>query len=445
MIIRNLGPISEVNISIRPYTVFFGDNGSGKTLTEYVIYGFMKYVRDVRAESIFEIADVESLLRDKRSSFKTSEIISKLTDKIVTSFNKLGKNFYDELFADKEIYVAGKTQIIVDENDVKSLVIYKNNSSWYMEYRLANNDALVRFSSKESDQNNELLLTMNVIKEMAASDITSFGNDIADNLKKEVGVEKIANSLTILAQRLLFYRNNINFIPAERIGINMFRKDLINRRAEISFEDQANNNNSLYPKPISDYLLYLNKTLSNLNKHENGSKFVSEYKKELIPGDFNYDSELDSIVFSTQDTKKIDFKLLSSSLKSLLGIDIVLLNVREGVDDINDVVFIDEPEMNLHPRRQRLIADLLYDLSQKTEMTIILSTHSDYFIKETINKLLAEKRAGKYDKSQFGVYEFTNNTVKHFDDITSEENTEIANFDDTTKEILKTYYDLIED
>ena len=49
MIIRNLGPISEVNISIRPYTVFFGDNGSGKTLIEYVIYVFMNYVRDLRA------------------------------------------------------------------------------------------------------------------------------------------------------------------------------------------------------------------------------------------------------------------------------------------------------------------------------------------------------------------------------------------------------------
>ena len=89
------------------------------------------------------------------------------------------------------------------------------------------------------------------------------------------------------------------------------------------------------------------------------------------------------------------------------------------------------------------MADLLYTLSKTTNMTIILSTHSDYFIKSTINHLLREKKQGDYNVNNFAFYEFKDNTAKLFEDITDESNVELKNFDDTTENILKEYYTLL--
>lgn len=47
---------------------------------------------------------------------------------------------------------------------------------------------------------------------------------------------------------------------------------------------------------------------------------------------------------------------------------------------------IDEPELNLHPSNQRVIARFLAKLVN-SGIRVIVSTHSDYFVKE-INSLI---------------------------------------------------------
>lgn len=445
MLIKNLGPINNLKIQIRPYTIFFGDNGTGKTFTEYIIYSLFKYIRDYKAKPFIPENQIDLLLQGKEILLDSNKVSDYLVKDISCSFNSNSKEFYDEIFADKTIYIEGKTEILVEEDDIRGLIIHKNNMTWSFRSKMPDGTK-VKFISRRKGRN---LATRIEIEEesITETDVIEDKGEQLSSLKENVNRKRLIKVLTDLNYRLLFYRKNINFLPAERIGINMFRKDLIDRRAEVSFETQEMTQNQLptYPKPISDYLLFLNKSLTQLKSSEKKSNTkVNSYIKELIPGNFNYNSSLDSITFSS-DFGTLDFKLLSSSLKSLLGVDILLTGLKEksNLKNVNDVIFIDEPEMNLHPKRQKLIADLLYTLSKSTGMTIILSTHSDYFVKATINHLLREKKQGTYNISDYAFYEFKDNTARLFEDMTDESNVELKNFDDTTENILKEYYALL--
>jgi len=105
---------------------------------------------------------------------------------------------------------------------------------------------------------------------------------------------------------------------------------------------------------------------------------------------------------------------------------------------------IDEPELNLHPDNQRLIARLLAKLVNKG-IYVIVSTHSDYFVREINNLIMLNDPFEERDKliQQFGykteeflspeqvvAYHFSNNSAKPMS-ITNESGIEAETFDST--------------
>jgi predicted ATPase len=73
----------------------------------------------------------------------------------------------------------------------------------------------------------------------------------------------------------------------------------------------------------------------------------------------------------------------SSAVKSLALLDIYIRNIaKEG-----DLLLIDEPELNLHPGNQLLMARFLVRLVNKG-INVLITTHSDYLIKEFNNLIM---------------------------------------------------------
>lgn len=101
-------------------------------------------------------------------------------------------------------------------------------------------------SEISSDEKN---VTLNFSFDFTESEINSSQIDIEN-------VKDILNGFTI--RRLLFKINNILYIPAERNGLNVFRKELLASRSSIFDGVSTNKRISKYPRPISDYLNYLN-------------------------------------------------------------------------------------------------------------------------------------------------------------------------------------------
>ena len=61
--------------------------------------------------------------------------------------------------------------------------------------------------------------------------------------------------------------------------------------------------------------------------------------------------------------------------------------VKRSYRERNLLLMMDEPELNLHPERQRALARFLVLLMKMRGVGVAISTHSDYIVKE-INTLL---------------------------------------------------------
>jgi len=70
------------------------------------------------------------------------------------------------------------------------------------------------------------------------------------------------------------------------------------------------------------------------------------------------------------------------------------------------VVLLEEPELNLHPALQSLIADMLFDAYEKFKLEFIVETHSEYLIRST--QLLVKNNDLEYEPNEnpFGVVYF---------------------------------------
>ena len=99
---------------------------------------------------------------------------------------------------------------------------------------------------------------------------------------------------------------------------------------------------------------------------------------------------------------EIQFKPLKS-LRTILPIQMTASIVKtlsslvvylKYIANENDLIIIDEPEINLHPNNQIIIARILVRLANKG-FRILVSTHSDYIIREFNNMVMLSQLKNK--------------------------------------------------
>ena len=114
---------------------------------------------------------------------------------------------------------------------------------------------------------------------------------------------------------------------------------------------------------------------------------------------------------------------------------------------------IDEPELNLHPTRQRQLARLLVQLVN-SGLHVVISTHSDYIIRELNIQILLNQKGGEVlrkryrylenevlDPALVGAYLFDRDTIEEFR-ITPEDGIYASTFDDVINDMNAKYSDI---
>ncbi len=403
--IENLGSIASGGFEHKPLTIFYGKNNSGKTWTMYALYHFYTYTNMQGPARRFAQFDcVQNLSESDFLSFDTESFIKKNNQEIINDFNKsISKSAHDFFNCPKETLE---------------------------KFKLTSSLSLQNLSSN--------------LKEKALS-ITK---TLTDNSRK---IESKKFRLSLFLLESIFTFNDVFLMPAERNGLHLFYNELSSKRTALlhhaSQEDVdiaqllTDVTKSRYTKPIADYIDWLN----NMPDSQKGgigefNQFAKQIEKDLAGGAYRIDNRTNAIGFKPykkrngQDTKNIGLHVTSSAVKSLFGLWCYLKYQAEK----GNILMIDEPELNIHPENQIKIARLLAQLVN-AGLSVIISTHSDYIIREFNSLIMLHDKATLQDKYKYkqdeqldctkvAAYLFDGNTIT-LSDIVPDDGIEATTFD----------------
>ncbi len=375
---ENLGPIESGQLDIKNLTIICGKNNTGKTYINYVVYGFYKNISGI----VNRIVSKNKYIKEDEGKVSINldyvfSDISNIDDKVLKEYTKQLDTIFNttqDMFKKCKINIENKDRILNKSDFVK---ICKKVSNIYKEViserpiLIDLEDDLLVGSSLEKEQLSLIKAIMELILSISLNE-TLFGHIIS-----------------------------VFMLPAERNGLNIFFKELnVNRNNAIfGLKKSSNikpfvNQFSKYSLPISDYINFLNGLDENeISNNEIFSDIVDTLENDIIGGKYVVNKD-NMIEFKSNNKKEsMDLHISSSTAKSLFGLDYYLRHSLRN----NDLLIIDEPELNLHPDNQRRLARVLARLVNRG-MKILISTHSDYIIKEFNNLIILGRKFNGYDK-----------------------------------------------
>lgn len=373
--ISYLGAIRKAVVDLqKPLTLFCGPNSTGKTYLSYLLYAILENTDFVESKGLDKIVKYFS---EHKEFTINKELVEDFIQDVATSMkSNLGSIFgigdaaVDKLFAQFELSLvlsAGDYERIIEfpcrlvsKNGEKKIGIVKYASSDKVIYQIDG-----EASSIERDNIVELRLMINHFF------------------------------------RLLCFRNSggVRMLTVERNSIYTFktelslgRNELIDRiqqksgRSELDILDIVNSSSRRYPLAVRSSLRIAN-DLDNVQKFNSPYYNVAELiEKGILQGEVKITrtGDVEFISDKVGKTKHLPIHLTSSIVKTMSSLVIYLKHIaRKG-----DLLIIDEPEMNFHPNVQISLMRIFAILT-KLNLRIIISTHSDYMIRELNNLIMA--------------------------------------------------------
>lgn len=461
MKIVKLGAVEEITLDLKKLIIFTGKNNTGKTHTSYLLYGLISYILKNNMFSFFSEKELENLLYSlKESGSKTIKIEKKEIK------NKFCKDVKSELTKEHIKEIAVENFKINEENFKElNLKLESNEIEYFVDNFFTYSSKKIVVEGIEITTNNNEDMYINVTFKNLENRLDNVLVMLKDDFFRDIFLKSLSDALISLP--------NIFYFPAERTGINVFKNELNENRLKIydtlmntlqftNLKDPKEkdrkrsellrsnidllidgNRKSSYPKPISDYINFLNGIKGNYyNPKDNITDYI---RKEILQGKYEID-ENGIVKFREKHGKnrykkdEISFHIVSSSIKSLFGLDYYIDKIAKK----GDILIFDEPELSLHPENQVKLAYVIFMLIEKG-IRIIISTHSDLFIRALTNIILDNKikKINTFTDSDVRIYNFEKNKkVEEIDKIS--EISYFANFDDTIKEVQNKYDDLIE-
>lgn len=341
--VHNFGPISEMRIELKPFMVFIGDQGTGKsTITKLLsIFNEIKWLGlNDKKEQLKVFADygiINYFKEDTILEFRNEYVIVKISGK-------------------------GEKLSISDIGDlgIKNL-----------------QNGMSKFEKNRKGYSN--------IKEIL--DIIESN----DKLKKEM-YDEAGEAMTTLKEEVTKYFqlareiDNINFaiyFPAERNFASVI-------------DDSIHN---LLVNDIS--IPYLLKKF--LALFETAKKETESYAVSYL--DLTYEKTGNPECIRIDDNKYLRLRECSSGVQSTLPLLMVMDNELKKED--YRVVVVEEPEQNLFPENQRFLLNFIVSCFNKKEhkTNMAISTHSPYMLSILNNCILADMIVKKNPEAKENVEE----------------------------------------
>ncbi|MGN1167769.1 MAG: AAA family ATPase [Lachnospiraceae bacterium] len=308
---------------------------------EFVDYIMEEYESDQREEQEFSLTRCLHNFCDKNQIHSEEEYLDNLQEDIERIFKRSTEE-YIEFFVGKYYQNVFKNQINQIGSRKKGVVKYQKRnegSSISSEVEVIDNEVRFVGSSLVAQQENAIYIATHSVLDVCEE------YSIRQNRPARIGT--------------------ISSIPTRELIGYLFGE----RELSFAEQQQADKNRGIIEVIIEEV------THGHLKKNINGRmEFVDERKKQ-----------------------KIEFSNMSSGLKIFSVIQKLLENCALQT---NDILIVDEPEVNLHPKWQVVLAEIMVRIYKELGIYIIVNSHSPYFIR-AIQVKMAEYECARQGRFYF--------------------------------------------
>ncbi|MPL76860.1 hypothetical protein SDC9_22711 [bioreactor metagenome] len=411
--VQNLGAIKEANIDLnKKINIFCGYNNTGKTYLAYVIYYLLsqfvfpsRILKKEEIDSIFKNEEIEIDIDPNDISKYKEETIEKVKKSLDSIFG-ISSEDSERVFLDFNIKI----------NSTKHEECNYYEEAITESFKVSN----LLFSLNKENSSNKIRIIPDKSNDYKLSDANKY-----------IDLLLSAKILQILSFSPVY--NDAAFFPVERNSIYTFNKELsLSRNALIDQMQKLSKNDDInpfelleqgskrYPNAVKDCLNIAN-DLENVSKTK-GDYFeiASEIEKNLLEGVVSLSKDGNVRFQPNKCLKKnglLPIHMTASIVKTLSSLVFYLKHLAKK----GELIIIDEPEMNLHPNSQIILTHILAKLVN-SDLRLLISTHSDYILREFNNLIMANCINNKnsklethpeykdilLDKKDFGVYYFSN-------------------------------------
>lgn len=393
LIINKFPPLTqrcEIDLS-KKLTLFVGENNSGKTYISQLIWGIFKeeYIKSKEIESINFI-----------NSIQIGQSIINIDINFLNQISKKFTNFLIKIRIQKifKQNIECDFNIIINEAEFKSIEFQENNDEVFISKN--------KHSSK---------INIDITKENRSS--VDFINHL------------------VLYIIISYLRKTSLFLPSSRLFLPSFYKHILN--TEKNFKDSMYNNLDKinednkkfyapsYTEPVDNLIKKLIFSLDSPLEHNVYLDKLSEIIEGKISVDRAEEIGMADISYNHKSGENIPMYLSSSMVNQLSTLYLYFKHWHKD----NSFLIIDEPEMNLHPKKKIEVMELLMHFA--SENKLLMATHSNTIAKSIINymhlfdlkekngdsKTFIEENGLKMDNdialssNDIGIYYFNGNTI----------------------------------
>lgn len=407
--VQNLGGLEEATIDLgKDLIVLTGPNNTSKTYVAHAIYGFCRTLHS------FPIARaVIDAVPPPNRRFPIRKITERLTVdalEIMERFigadlermaSQYANHLADVFASGSDFFKKTSIRVDIDENDraaARQSVLERKA------HVVASPET---FEIDVLTESGQWIFSRFVKKPTSSTQ--------AEQLRHQFSVPEFAHvQINAFLIDVLFWGLTIpHILTAERAAIQLFSRELSLRRSDILdavlkslgetdpvsiLKDRARR----YPLAIRDGLRQADDLAASRKMTSSFEKEAVRFERELLQGSIRVDEAGEMTFAPSQANESLTMHLASSSVKALSGLSFYLRHLAQP----GQFLIIDEPELNLHPHNQRLVARLLARLA-RLGIKVMISTHSDYIIRELNNLLMlsadkngAVRKKYGYDKDE---------------------------------------------
>lgn len=382
--IDNLGTVKSARIDLsKKLTLFCGKNSTGKTYVSYILHAFLTDGKVFKLDSAGRIA--RQILENRSFLIEKNDVDEWLSKNCQEVMNQLGSVFAISDSTKEKLFSDFNLSVEFTDDDYQANIV----------------------NTVINTQMSDGQFVWKIVKQ-AGDELVRVECNVDDSSIMTTGSFRLANLLcNIFRDLTLGNDSGVRMLTVERNSIYTFktelslsRNELIDRiqaqsdKSELDIFDIINSSSRRYPLAVRSSLRVAN-DLENVQKTESQYAEVSKQIEENILGgevSMTKNGDVEFRAKSMLKSKRLPFHLSSSIVKTMASLVIYLRHMARP----SDTLIIDEPEMNFHPDVQVVLARIFAILVNKG-LKVVVSTHSDYIVREFNNLIMAGAIAAKGD------------------------------------------------